>query len=363
LATDAFLTIIPNGEICDANEAAIKLLGYSREELKELTVWQIFAPEVAEEAYCEWKRQVKDKGYFVMETFWAHYNGAQIPVIVSGRSLKLAGKAQFHIIAHDITELRRTEHALRESEKKYRELVENLHEGIWVIDKDGFTTFVNPHMADMLGYKMDEMKGMHLFSFMNKHGIEASKTNLERRKQGIKGRQNLEFLRKDGKRVYVSMETSPLTDDNGDYIGAIAGVMDITERKRENEALASTNARLKHLLRFSPAVIYSCEAHRNYSITYISENISAQLGYTPQEILSYPKFWLDHIHSEDISKVLEAHNEVINKGYSIHEYRFLHKDGTYRWIHDESKIVKDEDGNPTEIVGCLLDITGKKSTD
>jgi PAS domain S-box-containing protein len=143
-------------------------------------------------------------------------------------------------LAHGIRQIvdkRRAEQSFLKSEEKYRRLIETLREGIWVIDKDSRTTFVNPHMAEILGYDVEEMKGRHLFSFMDEHGVEIAKRLLERRKQGIKEQHDFEFLRKDGTRVYATLVTSPITDDNGNYIGALASVMDITERKKAEEAL------------------------------------------------------------------------------------------------------------------------------
>jgi len=138
----------------------------------------------------------------------------------------------------EITERKWAEEALRESEKKYRQLIEALQQGIWAIDKDAYTTFVNPRMAEMLGYTVDEMQGQHLFSFMDERGVEIAKHNLERREQGIKEQHEFEFLGKDGTQIYTLLETAPITDDDGNYTGAIAGVLDITERKRAEEVLA-----------------------------------------------------------------------------------------------------------------------------
>ena len=89
----------------------------------------------------------------------------------------------------------RTANALRESEKTYRLLVDNLQEGIWFIDKDAYTTFANPRMTEMLGYTFDEMQGKHLYTFMDDRGIEISKQNLERRNQGIREPHDFELLK------------------------------------------------------------------------------------------------------------------------------------------------------------------------
>jgi PAS domain S-box-containing protein len=154
-------------------------------------------------------------------------------------------------IFRDITERKKAEEALKLSEKKYRQLIENMQEGLWLIDKDSITTFVNPGMAEILGYTAEEMLGKHLFEFTDERGIEVAKYNLERRKPSINEQHDFEFIRKDGARVYASLETSPITDEAGNYVGALACVADITERKKAEEALRKKshdlNERVKEL--------------------------------------------------------------------------------------------------------------------
>ena len=130
---------------------------------------------------------------------------------------------------------KQVEDALRESEEKYRNLVELLHEGIWVIDEDSRTTYINTHMAGMLGYTVEEMQGKELFSFMDERGRKLAAQNVERRREGISETHDFEFLRKDGTRIYTSLSASPITDKYGVYKGAIAGIQDSTDRKRLEE--------------------------------------------------------------------------------------------------------------------------------
>ncbi|MFQ5981095.1 MAG: PAS domain S-box protein [Candidatus Heimdallarchaeota archaeon] len=146
-----------------------------------------------------------------------------------------------------IEELKERTAALHESEKKHRELIEHLHEGVWAIDKEANTTFVNSSMAKMLGYTPEEMLNKHLFSFMDDKAIETAKYYLERRQQGIEEEHEFEFLRKDGSRVDTLVATSPLADTTGTYIGAVAGVLDITERKQAVAALQESEENLRNL--------------------------------------------------------------------------------------------------------------------
>ena len=142
---------------------------------------------------------------------------------------------------------KRAEESLRESESKHRILIESLQEGIWVIDKDNMTTFVNIPMADMLGYTVEEMLGRHLFSFVDERGVNIAKQLLDRRRQGVKEQHEFKFIKKDGTRIYVIIETTPFTDGDGNYSGSVAGVINITERKQAEEALQESETRYRAL--------------------------------------------------------------------------------------------------------------------
>ncbi len=137
---------------------------------------------------------------------------------------------------------------LAKSERKYRQLIENLQEGIWVLDEKSNTAYVNPRMAEMLGYTPDEMLGKHLFSFMDDRGAELARAGLDRRKKGIKEQHDFEFITKSGERIFTALETAPMTDELGRYTGALAGVIDITRRKRTEEALRSSEEKFRSII-------------------------------------------------------------------------------------------------------------------
>ncbi len=137
-----------------------------------------------------------------------------------------------------IIERKRMTDELHKSEKRYRQLVESINEGFWIVDKDVRTTFVNNRMAQMLGYTVDEMMGEYLFSFMDTQGAAEVEANLQNLGQGINEQREFDWFRKkDGTRLYVMVETSAITDDDGNYVGAMAAVMDITKRKIMEEQL------------------------------------------------------------------------------------------------------------------------------
>jgi PAS domain S-box-containing protein len=137
----------------------------------------------------------------------------------------------------DITDRKWTQEALWENQELARRIVETTMEGIWVLDPSGKTTFVNRRMADMLGYTVEEMQGQPLFAFMDAECQAIAQTNLERHRGGIEEQLDFKFRRRDGKDLWAIVVTHSLLDEAGQYAGALGIIIDITERKRMEEAL------------------------------------------------------------------------------------------------------------------------------
>lgn len=182
---------------------------------------------------------------------------------------------------------RQVEEALLESQRKYRQFIENAREGLWAIDAEARTTFVNPRMAEMLGYAVDEMVGEKLFSFMDDHGLEIAARNLAHLRQGIREQHEFEFLHKDGSRVYTSLDASPITNGNDEYVGVLAFVEDITERRRMEDALRRERDNLLRIL--ETMVDGVCIINRQYDIAYLNVALEAEFG-SPQGRKCYQYF-------------------------------------------------------------------------
>ena len=124
--------------------------------------------------------------------------------------------------------------------------------------------------------------------------------------------------------------------------------------------LAAARERLAHLLSSSPAIIYSRKVADGNPITYVSANVEAQLGHPSTAWVSDVDFWHSHIHPDDVARVQHAFDDVAQHEHLIQEYQFRNANGEYRWLRDELRLVRGDDGMPVEFVGYLVDITQRK---
>lgn len=116
------------------------------------------------------------------------------------------------------------------------------------------------------------------------------------------------------------------------------------------------------VIAYSPAVSYIADVS-TFEPLFLSPNTERILGYKPEEVLNNTDFWVSGIHPDDKERVLENMSSLFETGHHMHEYRFKHKDGNYRWMHDELTLVKDSDGEPLEIIGYWHDINDRKEAE
>jgi PAS domain S-box-containing protein len=132
---------------------------------------------------------------------------------------------------------RHAQQALRETERRYRRIVETTNEGVWMLDAAALTTFVNARMATLLGYAAAEMRGLPIFDFLHPQSITDVKSSLERHETGDVAHTEIRFKNKDGKDLWALLDSTPIFGGDGAYEGALVMVMDVTVRKRLEDQL------------------------------------------------------------------------------------------------------------------------------
>lgn len=163
-------------------------------------------------------------------------------------------------------------------------------------------------------------------------------------------------------RVFLT-RCNPVLAPDGRIRGAIHVALDISGRKQIEEELRSVRQRLEHLLATGPAMLYSCEPVEDYAATYISDNMQSLFGHAPQSFIGCADYWLANMYPGEKERLFERMPLLFEQGCLTQEFRFRHGNGSWRFIRDDLRLVRDEDGKPKEIVGSWLDITDAKASE
>jgi PAS domain S-box-containing protein len=193
-----------------------------------------------------------------------------------------------------------------------------------------------------------------------KRGYRSSAAIPFRQKEKVIGSLNL-YAAEPG--FFAEDERKLLTEIGVNISFALDTMESEKERKRIEVALRESEERLNYMMSNSPSVIYTCRPSGDFGATFVSENVVHQLGYEASAFIADPGFWAAHIHLDDKQRVFDGLSALFAEGSHTHEYRFLHKDGAWRWMHDELRLIRNAAGEPVEILGSWVDITDRKQAE
>ena len=202
---------------------------------------------------------------------------------------------------------------IKENERKYRQLVEMIQEGVWQIDQDGLTTYVNPSMAKMLGYRVDEMIGQPFFQYMDKRTRLLVEKKLKLQGKRVNSQHDVKFLRKDGIPIFTTLSTTPVTNSDGDCLGVIAGVMDITERKQAEDALYNHRMKLEELVENRTKALEAS----NRELESFSYSVAHDLRTPLRSIVSFSQILEEDVFHKLNSEEQDAFKRIIRAGKNM----------------------------------------------
>ena len=260
----------------------------------------------------------------------------------------------------EIAERRQAEEALRESEEKFRSLVETTSDWIWETAADGTYTYSSPGVRDLLGYEPDEVIGRKPFDFMppDEAGrIAAQFTHISAERRPFSSLENLN-LSKDGRRVMLETSGVPRLDPQGHLLGYRGIDRDITERKRAEAALQQSEEKYRVLVENAEEAI--CVAQGGM-LKFVNRMTSELTGYTREELTSRPLG--DFIHPDDRALVLDRHvkrQQGVELPYN-YRLRIAHKSGDIRWVDLNVVLIEWEGRHAT--LNFMTDVTERRQAE
>jgi PAS domain S-box-containing protein len=261
--------------------------------------------------------------------------------------------------------------SLRESNQTLEAIIHASPLAIITLDPEGIVKMWNSAAERIYGWSEEEVLGRPLPTVPLDRQEEMRK-NHQRALAGTDFKAyETERLRKDGTQISVSISTAPLTDSEGRLSGVVALVEDITERKRaerEKAQLAveveTQRRRLDAIIKSVPGVVWEAWGEpdeSNQRINFVSDYVEKLLGYTVEEWLSTPNFWLSIVHPEDREIAARTAVATFESGeIGTNQFRWMTKDGRAVWVEAQSVAITDAAGRPVGMRGVTMDITERK---
>ena len=335
--------------------------GYEPEELvgRHLTVFHTEAQMSRVEQLLD---QLRCQGIFSAEEVWhTHRDGRVFPTLMHATLIcDEDGTTLFmSTTAIDITERQQAEEALRRSEETAQAILNAATDSSVLINPEGTILALNAAAARQLGGKPEEFVGRCSYDLICP---EAAKTRKARMDEVLRTGRPVRF-QDENEGTISDCHVVPVAGAGGRVERLVFVARDIAGQARAERALRSCEGRLRSPLGASPAIVYTCQPGSDVAVTSVSDNVKAQLGYEACQFTDDPGFWLAHLHPEDTPRVLAGLAHLPESGDHHHEYRFQASDGTWKWIYDTLRLLRDEGGNPQEIVGYWVDVTRRKEAE
>ena len=267
----------------------------------------------------------------------------------------------------DVTDRKHAEQAEDAARARLSTLLESAPSVIYSFKaKDDYApTFVSENIKRLLGYCPEKYLEHADFWRNNVHPDDLATVEAEQAKLFEKGRHAAEyrFRKKNGTYVWVSDDQYLLRGEDGEPAEIVGSWSNITARKQAEHEGNAARARFDLMLHSAPAVVYSFAATGDFTPTFVSENIKRVLGYESDQYLNDPDFWRSRVHPDDLAAVETAQAKLFEDDRHVAEYRFRKADGFYCWVSDEQHLVRDQNGNPLEVIGSWSEVTARKTAE
>jgi PAS domain S-box-containing protein len=345
-------------KIVYANQKCVDVMGYTKEEYydSKFNFLDLIVPQHQNFIKDNFDKHLNGEDLQPYEYSLNTKDGKRIDVIISSKLIYYKGEKAILGIVTDLTELKHKEKALRKSEERYRNLIENQGEGIAIVDSKEYFTFVNPAGERIFGVKPGGLINRNLAEFVDNEQMKLITSETQKRSYGERSTYEFQIKHLNGEKHILLVTATPQFEDDGCFKGTFGVFLDITERKRVETELRH----LTHAIEQSPVSVII--TNTSGEIEYVNPKFTESTGYTENEVLgknprilksgelpmaTYKQLW------DQILSGKEWHGEFHNRK----------KNGDLFWEAASISPIRDEKNNITHFVAIKEDITERKRID
>ena len=350
------------GKIVYVNTKCEELMGYKRSEFysPDFSFFTLIAPDSIETVELNFRKHMSGEQVDPYEYAIVNKEGKRIEAIIATKLIDYEGEKAILGIVTDISERKRMEKAIRESEDRFKALTESTSDWIWEVSHDGIYTYVSPKVKDLLGYEPEEVIGKTPFDFMPPDEAERAAEYFKRKvefKSSFKGFENTN-IHKNGRHVTLETGGVPVFDEDGNIRGFRGIDRDITERKQAEKELRESEEKYRMLAETASESIITCDlTGRIYYINRAGIELS---GYPKDEALG--KNLSEILPADQIPMLTERIKKRIagDKETRFLESALINKAGKRVQVELSSSPIVEND----KVVGTLIvarDITERKT--
>jgi PAS domain S-box-containing protein/putative nucleotidyltransferase with HDIG domain len=354
------IIVLQKGIIKFFNQAVLNLIGYNLEELIDREFENLLSPEYRKLIMNRYQARLAGKdvpSLYEMEII--RKDGISVPIEVSNTTITYRGEKATLSFIRNITERKQAEDELRESEAKYRAVLEQSVDNIFLVDLETKKILEsNVSLRNLLGYSADEMKKLTVYDFVARPKDEMKKKLEQLQKEDKTVIRERKYLRKDGSLVDVEMVRNLITFGNKKVLCVVS--RDISERKQAEENLKNAKDELQMIMDSVPATIFYKDTEGR--IIRANKTMANSLKLSIKDIVG--KASEELFSKEQAEKMRKDDQEVIVSGKPkrdiIHPYTT--PDGI-RWAITDKMPYKDKEGKVTGIIGLAKDITVQRKVE
>ena len=372
--------IVRGDRILFANRRWAEILGIPAEKLIGENYWKLVPPENQEQT-----RQIFEKvtGGGEIPRLWEFVHpgvdGRGIPIEVSIREVLYKGKPSYAVVLRDITERKQAEEAVKQSERRYRDLFNSASDAITIRDLEGNIFEVNQASSNLTGYTVGELASMNIRQFLTPESFDIAIEMQQRKIEGetASQRYELELVRKDRTRAIIETMISIITEDE-QPVAVQEMSRDITERKWAEKMLKESERELSQIVEGNSIPTFVLD--KEHRITHWNKSCENLTGISASEVIGTTRQWspfypkerlvmadivVDKVPEEEIAKyygVKYSKSALIEGAYEAEDF-FPQLGESGKWLFFTSAPLRDHEGNVVGAIETLQDITERKQAE